>query len=72
MVQCACPTCQATVKFIGMPVVGERITCGRCGDLFKVVTISPIKLEWAFEDLLEDPEYSVRSYPYTWNKFQPY
>jgi hypothetical protein len=68
MVQCACPTCQAMVVFSEMPVMGERTTCTGCGDMLKVIAISPIKLEWAFEDLLEGPEYSVRSYPHRWRR----
>jgi lysine biosynthesis protein LysW len=71
MVDCACPTCQEIVTFSEMPVLGERTICEGCGDVLKVVSLSPIKLEWAFEDLLEGPDYSVRSYPYRWRRFHP-
>jgi hypothetical protein len=37
--------------------------------LLKVVSIAPIKLEWAFEDLLEGPDYSIKSFPYGRRKF---
>lgn len=68
MAQCECPSCQAVVAIEGVPAIDQRIACDECGDVHKVVAISPIKLEWAFEDLLEGPEYSVRSFPQRWRR----
>jgi lysine biosynthesis protein LysW len=61
MVRGQCPSCRAAVVFEDIPKVDQRIVCAGCGDVLKVVSVSPIELEWAYEDLLEGPEYSVRS-----------
>jgi lysine biosynthesis protein LysW len=69
MVRGQCPSCHAAVVFKDVPNVGQRIICAGCDDVLKVVSLSPIKLEWAYEDLLEGPEYSVRSFPYQGRRF---
>lgn len=57
-----CPTCQAEVTISDATVPGQRVPCPRCGDVLKVVAVNPLELEWAWEDLLDGPEISVRSW----------
>ena len=61
MSQGICPKCGSGILFDHPPAPEERVKCHGCGDILKVVTLSPLGLEWAWEDLLEGPEYSVRS-----------
>lgn len=64
-----CPICHGEVDFEFEPVVDQRALCSECQNPIKVVGISPVELVWAFEDLLESPEYSIRSFPHRWRKF---
>ena len=60
MISFTCPMCNAVVELDDMPCIDARLVCRGCGDILKVVTVTPLKLEWAMDDLLESPEYSVR------------
>jgi lysine biosynthesis protein LysW len=57
-----CLNCGAEISFANSPAIDQRITCPKCGDVHKVVGLDPLRLEWAWEDLLEGPEFSVRSW----------
>ncbi len=45
-----CPGCGARIRFQNQVQVGEFIICDECGDELEVISNSPIKLDWAFED----------------------
>lgn len=60
MISFTCPLCNAVVELDDMPCIEARLACRGCGDILKVVTVTPLKLEWAMDDLLESTEYSVR------------
>jgi lysine biosynthesis protein LysW len=60
MIACTCPHCNAVIELEDMPCIETRLACRGCGDVLKVVSVAPLKLEWALDDLLEDPEHSVR------------
>jgi lysine biosynthesis protein LysW len=57
-----CEKCGSEISIEGTPTLDQRVTCTQCGDVLKIVALDPIQLEWAWEDLLEGPEYSVRSW----------
>ncbi|MGA9533174.1 MAG: hypothetical protein WBR18_10705 [Anaerolineales bacterium] len=45
-----CPDCDATVDVGGNPKKGQTLTCGSCGADLQVKSISPVELDWAYED----------------------
>lgn len=49
-----CPGCGARIRFQNKVQVGEFVICDECGDELEVVNDSPIKLDWAYEDALDD------------------
>lgn len=49
-----CPGCGARIRFLNKIEVGEFVNCEECGDELEVVSNSPIKLDWAFEDPFDD------------------
>lgn len=57
-----CTECNASFEVNPNLQPGDRLDCPKCGEPLKVVHNSPLKVEWAFEDHLEGPNYSVRSY----------
>lgn len=55
-----CPLCQTKIHLQGSLTLNQRIACPDCDDVLKVDCTKPLRLEWAWEDLLEDPGISVR------------
>lgn len=55
-----CPLCQTKIHLQGSLSLNQRIPCPDCDDVLKVACTKPLRLEWAWEDLLEGPEISVR------------
>ena len=49
-----CPGCDTRIRFQNKVQVGEFIICDECGDELEVMSASPIKLGWAFEDPFDD------------------
>lgn len=49
-----CPGCGARIRFQNKVQVGEFVNCEECGDELEVVSATPIKLDWAFEDPFDD------------------
>ncbi len=41
-----CPNCGAEIK-VRNPKIGQRVTCPECDEIFVVVTIEPLELDWA-------------------------
>lgn len=52
-----CPGCGARIRFQNKVQLGEFIICAECGDELEVVQLSPVKLDWAFEDPFDEDEY---------------
>jgi lysine biosynthesis protein LysW len=53
----SCPACGADIYFRKRPRIDQRVTCRQCASLLEVVELSPIELDWAFEDPLDDEEW---------------
>lgn len=51
-----CPDCKYEISFDAVPDQGERVTCPECWADLKVVSVDPLKLEWAseIEELWDD------------------
>jgi len=48
-----CPECDVTINLGKSPRKGQRISCFKCGSQLEVVGLSPIELDWAYD---EDPD----------------
>ncbi len=53
-----CPECDGEISFDGPPRKGHEVTCPTCGASLKVVSESPIELDWANGDLEEPADVS--------------
>lgn len=51
-----CPECEAVIRFHNPPRLGQIITCPECDEQLEVRELSPLKLDWAFDDFDEDEE----------------
>lgn len=49
-----CPSCDTRVRFDKPPKMGQFVTCPECENMLEVVRLSPLKLDWAFEEPFED------------------
>ena len=58
MAQGYCPDCDNPVQVGARPTEGQVVTCGHCGAVLQVASLSPIELDWIHElDEDEDEEY---------------
>jgi lysine biosynthesis protein LysW len=51
----ACPECGGEVQFVSQPRLGQRAECPDCEAVLEVVAVSPIELDWAFEEPFQTP-----------------
>jgi lysine biosynthesis protein LysW len=51
-----CPECDVTINLGKSPRKGQRISCFKCGSQLEVVGLSPIELDWAYD---EDPDLTM-------------
>jgi lysine biosynthesis protein LysW len=54
-----CPECDVTIGLGRSPRKGQLVSCFKCGAYLKVASLSPIKLDWVYED---EPETSIDHY----------
>ena len=58
-----CPECEFGIPLGKEPFIGQQVTCAECGAFLEVLDLSPIRLDWSFqeyddeEDELEEMEY---------------
>ena len=53
-----CPECETELKLGNSSRKGQKLTCPSCGASLEVVVLSPIELDWTFDEEEEDaPEY---------------
>jgi lysine biosynthesis protein LysW len=43
-----CPSCDESIRFSKRPRLGEIIVCYECEETLKVVSLSPLKVNWFF------------------------
>jgi len=54
-----CPECDADISVGKKPFVGQKITCPNCGAYLRIISLSPIEIDWAdddYEDFDDDVE----------------
>lgn len=49
-----CPDCGADIRFRKAPHLEQAVTCPQCDTTLEVVSRTPLELDWAFADPLED------------------
>jgi lysine biosynthesis protein LysW len=49
-----CPECDADIPFNGAVKTGLEVTCRNCGAFLKVISVSPIEMDWADTDWDDD------------------
>lgn len=57
-----CPACGHHIRLRKMPGRGQFITCSACDSMLAVARLSPMKLEWAFEEPFENSHSRSRHY----------
>jgi len=50
-----CPDCEEPVR-VATPKLGQRVTCQSCGAELEVVEVSPLELDWAYDEPSDDWE----------------
>ncbi len=46
----SCPECRGPVNFEVQPILGQRTVCPNCRASLEVVVMSPVELDWSFEE----------------------
>jgi lysine biosynthesis protein LysW len=49
-ISCRCIECDARIFIKKHPHLGDEVVCPECGTFLEVVSVSPLKLYWMFED----------------------
>jgi lysine biosynthesis protein LysW len=49
-----CPECATNIRFEKQPVLHDLVTCPECGTELEVIKVSPLKLDWAYDDEDDD------------------
>ena len=57
MTHAFCPECDAKITVGRDPSEGQQVSCPQCGAYLMVVGVSPLELDWAFDD--EELEYDA-------------
>lgn len=50
MAESYCPDCDTIIPLGSQPRLHQNVSCSSCGAYLQVVGLSPIELDWAFED----------------------
>lgn len=56
MLVAECPECETKIRFAQAPQMHETVTCHECGEVLQVISLSPLELDWAYEEELEEWE----------------
>jgi lysine biosynthesis protein LysW len=51
-----CPDCEEGINFGSRVRIGQRVSCPHCGADLEVVEVSPLELDWAYEDVAWEDE----------------
>ncbi|HSJ54695.1 MAG TPA: hypothetical protein VLC52_13225 [Anaerolineae bacterium] len=50
-----CPDCEEPVR-VATPKLGQRLSCQSCGAELEIVEVSPLQLDWAYDETADDWE----------------
>lgn len=59
-----CPACGTKLRFAQAPQLGEFVVCEECGTELEVIQLSPVKLDWAFEEPFDDSDFDDDDWDY--------
>jgi len=45
-----CRSCGREIQFRRAPRLGQRLTCPACGTQLEVIGLSPLEVDWAFDE----------------------
>jgi lysine biosynthesis protein LysW len=45
-----CPDCEEGINFGSRVRIGQRVTCPHCGADLEVIELTPLELDWVYED----------------------
>ena len=49
-----CPECTTNIRFENQLTLHDLVTCPECGTALEVIRLSPLKLDWAYDDEDDD------------------
>jgi lysine biosynthesis protein LysW len=49
-----CPDCEAPIRLGAQIKIGQRIVCSNCDVELEVIEVSPVELDWAYDEPEED------------------
>jgi lysine biosynthesis protein LysW len=55
MTKATCPECDANVLFSSAPKVSQRVCCAQCRTMLKVISLTPLELDYAFVEPFQEP-----------------
>lgn len=50
MTESFCPDCDSRIQLGRTPRVNDHVSCPSCGAYLQVVSITPIELDWAYDE----------------------
>ncbi len=53
-IRTTCPDCSAAVYFESLPELDQEVVCDECESSLIVVRVKPLKLDWAYDDDVDD------------------
>jgi lysine biosynthesis protein LysW len=53
MAVAVCPACDEDVIVPGRVRLGQTVVCSRCGARLEIIALSPLELDWAFDEVDE-------------------
>ena len=56
-----CPECDTTIRFKEAPKLRTKIVCEECDQELEVIGLTPIVLDWAYEDDLDEYDFDDES-----------
>jgi lysine biosynthesis protein LysW len=54
MLVAECPECETKIRFAQAPQINETVNCHECGEVLQVISLSPLELDWAYDEEPED------------------
>lgn len=57
IVKTTCPACGTKMRFHEALQLGQFVVCLECGTELEVIGLNPVRLDWAFEEPIEDEDW---------------
>ena len=54
LVSTICPACGSSMRFKKQLHVGDFVVCNECDTELEVLSLQPLKLDWAYEEPFDD------------------